>query len=108
MTHPPIACTLTADELRCGAAELLPGLAGMARSVEAIPEGLRLDFAASEGLVSRLASVIDRERRCCRFLRFRLEVAPDDGPIVLLVDGPPGTAAFLASLDPSFASPSGS
>jgi hypothetical protein len=105
MSHPPIACTLTDQELACGAVDLLPGLAGAADSVRAMPNGVRLAFAAEAGVVPRLAAVIERERQCCRFLRFRLDVSPALGPIVLVIDGPPGTAEFLAGLHPSFAAP---
>ena len=42
--------------------------------------------------------MLDAERQCCRFLRFRLTVEPNLGPIVLELSGPPGTEEFLASL----------
>lgn len=105
MSHVPIACTLSAHEQACHAAELLPGLAEEAQSVRLAPDGVRLAFAAEPGVVTRLAAVIERERECCQFLRFRLEISPALGPIVLDVDGPPGTASFLAGLHPSFALP---
>ena len=41
---------------------------------------------------------IDAERRCCRFLRFRLTVEPDEGPMVLELTGPEGTRDFLSVL----------
>ena len=105
MSHAPIACTLTADELACGATGLLPGLALRAASVQPVPDGVRLEFVAEAGVVSRLAAVIERERQCCQFLRFRLDVAPARGPIMLQIDGPPGTREFLAGLHPTFAPP---
>ena len=105
MTELPIACTLTADELECGAATLLPGLAEAAEVVRITPDGVQFEFAASVGLVPRLAAVIERERQCCQFLRFQLEAAAGLGPITLRVDGPAGTSDFLAGLHPSFASP---
>jgi hypothetical protein len=101
----PIACTLSAHEVRCGAAELLPGLAESADAVRPVSHGVRFEFAAADGVVARIAAVIERERQCCQFLRFRLEVAPALGPVALEVDGPPGTAEFLASLHPAFARP---
>jgi len=39
--------------------------------------------------------VIERERGCCPFLRFTLDVAPGHGPVTLEVTGPPGTRAVL-------------
>jgi hypothetical protein len=105
MSDLPIACTLSAHELACGAAELLPGLAAVADAVRPRADGVRLKFAGETGLVTRLAAVIERERQCCQFLRFQLEVTPGLGPVTLDVDGPPGTGAFLAGLHPSFAAP---
>ena len=107
MTDLPVACTLTADALACGAAELLPGLAAEARTVSVVLNGARLEFAGERGTVARLAAVIERERECCQFLRFHLEVSPGLGAIVLTVDGPPGTGSFLAGLHPAFASAAG-
>jgi hypothetical protein len=103
MSHPPIACTLSAHEMGCGAADLLPGLVPIAESVRAIPEGVRFEFAAQQELVPRIAAVMERERQCCQFMRFRLELSPGLGPIVLIIDGPPGTSDFLARLHPAFA-----
>jgi hypothetical protein len=108
MADLPIACTLTADAPRCGAADLLPGLAAEADAVQAAADGVRLEFAAgASGVVTRIAGVIERERRCCQFLHFRLEVSAGSGPITLALSGPPGTGAFLAGLHPAFAPPAG-
>ena len=70
MTDLPIACTLTPTELQSRGAQLLSGL--VARTIGRVPvtNGLRWDFAPTEGLLAELAQVIDAERRCCRFLRF--------------------------------------
>lgn len=107
MSEPPIACTLSPEELACGAVDLLPGLVPVAQTVRPTPEGARLEFAGERGIVTRIAAVIERERLCCRFLRFGLDVAPDGGAVTLVLSGPPGTVAFLASLDPAFAAPTG-
>jgi hypothetical protein len=45
--------------------------------------------------ISRFAEFIFNERRCCPFLEFTLKVAPNDGPISLLLSGPEGTREFL-------------
>lgn len=108
MAHPPIACTLSAHALGCEAEQLLPGLARDSASVESVPNGIQLTFAARDGLISRIAAVIERERQCCQFMRFRVEFSPSLGPIVLVIDGPPGTAEFLARLDASLAPPTSS
>lgn len=95
MTPEPVACTLTPDQLRDGAADLLPGLVGAARAVVWLPDGVRLTFDAADGLLARIAAVIERERGCCPFLRFTLDVAPGHGPVTLEVTGPPRARAVL-------------
>lgn len=94
----PIACTLSAEDLRQRRANLLPGLMARAVATEPLDNGLRFCFDASSALLTELLQVVDAERQCCRFLRFEITVAPGLGPISLTVTGPRGTAAFLSGL----------
>ena len=94
----PIACTLTPAELTTRRNELLPGLLSRADSRETIPRGFRWSFRETKGLLNDVASVIEAERRCCRFLRFRLTLEPDGGPLCVEVTGPEGTQEFLRSV----------
>ena len=67
-----------------------------------IPTGYRFEFNAGLDTLSLLATMIDAERRCCRFLQFELNVGPDLGPLTLTLTGPEGTQQFLeALLDPA-------
>jgi hypothetical protein len=77
---------------------LLPGLARSAAQRELLQDGLRLTFPAERGVLARIAAVIDRERECCRFLRFAIVVPPDLAEVQLEVSGPPGTGDFLRDL----------
>lgn len=95
MPELPIACTLQPADL-ARRRDLLTALRAAAADVQSIDEGLVLHFAAQPGLLARLAEVIDLERQCCRFLRFRIDVEPDGGTVTLTVSGPPGTSGFLA------------
>jgi hypothetical protein len=70
-------------------------------SAQALPDGYRWRFLSSEGLLGRLAIVIDAERHCCRFLRFALDAEPDLGVITLDVSGPAGSREFLDSWLPA-------
>ena len=94
----PVACTLTAEALQREAAHLLPGLATAAQEVTWLSEGVRLTFATEAGLLTRIADVIERERKCCRFFHFRLDAAPSGGLVRLEITGPPGTRALLETL----------
>ena len=99
----PIACTLTSTDRQRRRDDLLVGLVQAAEQSEATESGFRFRFAASSETLTRIATVIDAERQCCRFLRFQLTVEPDLGPICLEVSGPPGTADFLADVLGPFA-----
>ena len=105
-TLQPIACSLTQAELASRRNELLPGLLGSADSQEAIPGGFRWGFSETDGLLNQVVSVIEAERRCCRFLRFRLTFRPNGGWLWMEVTGPEGTQEFLSSLLSSTAPPS--
>jgi hypothetical protein len=104
MSTVPIACSLSADQLRCSADRLLPGLARDASRVARTADGARLEFDPVPGIVPRLADVVERERQCCRFLHFVIEVPEAGGPVSLELSGPPGTGDFLASLGPELRS----
>lgn len=97
----PIACRLSAEELRCAATELLPGLIRDARAVTAASSGVRLTFDAADGLGRRIAGVIERERRCCPFLDFVIEIPAGAETVSLVVSGPDGTREFLRTIVPT-------
>ncbi|HJU66444.1 MAG TPA: hypothetical protein VJ596_12230 [Gemmatimonadaceae bacterium] len=46
-------------------------------------------------MLDDVARFVSNERRCCPFLRFSIELAPDDGPLWLHLVGPVGTREFL-------------
>lgn len=95
---PPVACGLSAAELAKRRDELLPGLLARADRTERLSDGFRWRFGAEPGLLARIAAVIEQERRCCRFLRFRIEVEEAEGPVWLEATGPEGTVALLEQL----------
>jgi hypothetical protein len=58
-----------------------------------LPDGRAFRFDAHA--LDELARWIAHERRCCPFLRFAVDVAPDGGPVWVSLTGPPGTREFL-------------
>jgi hypothetical protein len=94
----PIACTLSPAALKARREGQLSKLWQAARSHEELPDGLRLQFTATDNLLATIAETIDAERQCCRFLRFGITVEPDGGPITLELTGPSGTREFLSAL----------
>jgi hypothetical protein len=95
MDELPVACTLSPAEFESARGDLLPSLATMVLEWQERPNGLALRFDAAPGRVAAISRTIDRERQCCRFLRFQLTAEPDGGPLWLEVTGPPGTLEFL-------------
>ena len=91
----PIACTLSREELERDAGCLMPGLMGRARSVAMVANGAIFEFERADGVLRDVTDVIERERKCCRFLQFVLTVPPGDDPFRLEVAGPEGTSEFL-------------
>ncbi|HSC27287.1 MAG TPA: hypothetical protein VLD67_08435 [Vicinamibacterales bacterium] len=92
----PVICSLTPEAIAARKAALLPGLIARAESREATAEGIRFRFPSDA--FAAVATAVDAERRCCRFLRFEVVVEPDGGAIVLSLAGPPGTREFLDAL----------
>ena len=98
MTDLPIACTLTPDALQARRAGLLSNLLRQMEGREDLPDGLRLRFAPTSETLTTIATAVEAERHCCRFLRFAITIEPDGGPVFLELTGPPGTRDFVAAL----------
>ena len=98
MADLPVACTLSPDALKTRREGLLLDLLGRADGHEDLPDGHRLRFASARDTLSLIASAVEAERGCCRFLRFQIVVEPDGGPIWLELTGPSGTREFVSAL----------
>jgi hypothetical protein len=92
-----IACELSAEALASRRDSLAAGPLRESGPVEEIDDGLRWRFATRPGLLVDLASLIEAERACCRFLTFQLLADAAGGTVTLDVTGPPGTREFLQS-----------
>ena len=93
----PIMCSLEPGAFRSRRDALLPSLIEHAERVEEIDAGYRLRFADATRLLS-IASVIDAERQCCRFLEFKLTIEAGGGAMSLELTGPSGAKQFLEDL----------
>ena len=94
----PVVCTLDPATLKTRREGLLTDVLHAASQRQLLPDGLRLQFCASSDTLALITRAIDAERRCCRFLTFRLTLDPDEGPIALEMTGPTGTREFLSAL----------
>ena len=92
--EPPIACTLSSEDVPARIAEWREVLASVTAR-EAIPGGLRL-VLSDEAPVARIAALAVAEQQCCAFFRFALTV--DGRGVALEVTAPGDGEAVVAEL----------
>jgi hypothetical protein len=97
MSELPIVCTLDERALADRRQDLLARLAAAATTRTVLADGVALTFPEAGVAMPLLWQVLEAERQCCRFLRFRLTLEPALGPITLEITGPTGTREFLQS-----------
>lgn len=89
-SNPPVACSLTeaeADTRADQARELLDAYRG---AFEA-EDGLTLAFDGVATSLPAVAAFVERERECCAFADYRIEVSPPYEETRLTITGPDGT-----------------
>ena len=98
-TESPLACDLTAisatDRPRYN--ELRRMLASSAIAKRDLPNGVAIQIAPDKITLPQLAEWISMERKCCPFFEFKIDVAPESGPICLTLTGREGVKEFLAA-----------
>jgi hypothetical protein len=94
----PVACTLTAAELREREAALLSQFWSGVVETEELPDGYAFRLSGDADSVRLVADLITAERACCPFLKFELVAEPNMGPVAVRMSGPAGTKEFLSSL----------
>jgi hypothetical protein len=90
------SCDMTAlsPEERTAHQERVARLFGsLVRETRELADGFAYRFDGEQ--YPLLAAFITDERKCCPFLSFRLEVAPERGPVWLQLTGPGEVKAFL-------------
>ena len=96
-TSLPIACSLTSAELQERRSTLLQKVRSAVVEVKELDDGYAYSFPSDGEWHRELTSLIDLERQCCPFLRFRITVEANGGPMWLDLTGPEGTKEFLVS-----------
>jgi hypothetical protein len=97
-TDIPIACTLNQTQF-AERKELVKRLAQEAKERRKLPHGVGLSFEPVSSRVTELARLVDLERTCCPFLRFRIE-APAGGAVWLELTGPATAQEIIRELIP--------
>ena len=94
----PLACDFTAlnDRQRARYRLLRETIGGSVQDIEQLDHGLRIGFAPTDELITRLAEFVSLERLCCPFLRLTIDVEPRPGSVRLSLTGPSGTRELLS------------
>jgi hypothetical protein len=93
----PIACrmdALTAAE-RARRSEVLALLLAQLASASETEDGIGFELRGGPMVPALAGEFVALEARCCPFIRFALEVAPEGGPVLLRLGGRPGVKEFL-------------
>jgi hypothetical protein len=97
MSDLPIACTLLDIERQQRRSLVLDRVSARVQERQPLDDGYALRFAGDDAVLAELIQLIQLERQCCAFLRFRLTIEPGGGPVWLELTGPAGTKSFLDS-----------
>jgi hypothetical protein len=93
----PLACELDAisasDRPRYD--ELRKMLATSAIGKRELSDGIAVRISTERMALAQLAEWISFERKCCPFLDFRIDVAPESGPVWVSLTGRAGVKEFL-------------
>lgn len=95
--HPPIACDLSAIEEedlephRKTAEAVFEAVDGL----QELSDGYAFRLPPETQLIAQVGSFLSRERLCCPFFNFTLEVTPDHGPVWLSLTGRDGVKEFV-------------
>lgn len=77
---------------------MLEKFRGAVVEVKEMPEGYAFSLPSDGGWLLEVANLVDVERQCCPFLRFRITVEAGGGPIRLELSGPEGAKEFLRAM----------
>lgn len=99
----PIACTLTEGELGDRVAEWQQFFVSSVVAWETEPTTARLQLADDDGALLSAASLGQREKECCRFFDFAVEIGVDHRWLVVSVpaDAAEALSGFMAMMAPA-------
>lgn len=93
----PFACdmsVMTAEE-RDHHAELGRKMFGMVKEVKELRDGFALRFNVDSAMVPTVAQFIEKERLCCPFMKFTVEIGAEHGPLWVSITGRKGAKDFI-------------
>ena len=94
----PIACSLSAAELKQRQGQLLARFRSAVIATEELPDGYSFRMAGDRDCIALIAELIVAERECCPFLAFEIFVYPEQAPVTVRILGPSGASGFLRTI----------
>jgi len=96
-TPPPIACDLSAldSETFEKHKQVSETVLGSVDEIRERPEGYAFRLPTETELIRQAAAFVARERQCCPFFDFTIEVGRDSGPVWLSVSGREGVKQYV-------------
>lgn len=97
MSNPtPIACDLSAldSEGRSEHKRISEAVLGSVTEIRERPDGYAFRLPTETGMIQKTATFVARERLCCPFFDFTLEVEREQGPVWLAVSGREGVKEY--------------
>lgn len=96
-SQPPIACNLSAldSDARAEHRQISKAVLGSVTGIREQPGGYAFRLPTETDMIRKAATFIARERQCCPFFDFALEVERDGGPVWLGVSGREGVKQYV-------------
>ena len=90
-------CDMTAipAELRNQPIAITKEVFGAIQTIRELPNGYAFQLSDTQGMLVKTAEFIDKERLCCPFFSFTVEVAPAGGSLWLQMTGQEGVKPFI-------------
>jgi len=96
-SQPPIACNLSAlgEDSREEHERVSERVLGAVTEIQERPNGYAFRLPTETEMIRQAATFIARERQCCPFFDFTLEVGRDEGPVWLSISGREGVGQYI-------------
>jgi hypothetical protein len=95
----PFACDMSAiePEQRSQHIAAIKELFQTVQEVQELPNGYAFRMPNETGLLMRTAEFVAREKLCCPFFGFKIEIEPNNGGLWLHLTGRDGVKPFIAA-----------
>src|SRR5689334_13660361 len=95
--NPPIACTLSSEDL-AQRRQVIHQLFEKAAERRELEDGFEFAFPSSEAILAHVVDFVSFERKCCPFLSFEIVLQVGDGPIHLRLRGREGAKEAIRQI----------